>query len=271
MSFLLIINIPWPLCIISFLLIFYILYINIVLHLSLITNIFFQLWAYLLDFFFVLDSDNGYSVWQMAARVVFSTGIFSVHCPQTMVPMEDAESTLLSTHLEFFRKESALLLKRTHSHPLPILENHFLLLCAINKTLRLNFLMKLTFNKSKVIHRKTWCCFNGQLILVNMTPFMDLRCSRCWSACTPVFNSLVKNNVCLTRGGELWWHLPCELLPQEKHCLDCLAGFPATDLIWVLTYHLKIIYCFSLPQALSPKVLTKTVYLIVQQLPSTYY
>lgn len=197
MSFLLIINIPWPLCIISFLLIFYILYINIVLHLSLITNIFFQLCVYLLDFFFVLDSDNGYSVWQMAARVVFSTGIFSVHCPQTMVPMEDVESTLLSTHLEFFRKESALLLKRTHGLPLPILENHFLLLCAINKTLRLNFLMKLTFNKSKVIHRKTWCCFSmdnsslwtwhpswisgvvdaGQPVLPCSTPWWKIMCA----------------------------------------------------------------------------------------------
>lgn len=146
MSFLLIINIPWPLCIISFLLIFYILYINIVLHLSLITNIFSQLCAYLLAFFSVLDSDNGYSVWQMAARVVFSTAICSVHsvlrrwCPWRMLRAlfcQHTWSSLGKRVLPFSGEPTA-------THP-PTLENHFFLLCAVNKTLRSNLFNEADF------------------------------------------------------------------------------------------------------------------------------
>lgn len=128
-----------------------------------------------------------------------------------MVPMEAAESALLLTYLEFVRKERAPLFKRIHSHQPPTLENHFFCV-LLTRHLDWTFLMKLTFSKSKVIQSKTWCCFPmDNSSLGTHHPSWN---SNVAEAGQPVL--LVKNNGCLTKRGELCWHLPCELLSQWK-------------------------------------------------------
>lgn len=89
---------------------------------------------YLLDFVFVLESNDCYSVGQLTAhrRIQYmDLLLFILSSDDYMV---DAMSTHLSKQLQSFSKESASLSTSTYS---PTLENH-LLLCAVNKSFRSN-------------------------------------------------------------------------------------------------------------------------------------